>query len=54
MNFKKSEAMGNLTVYEIYKKAKKEKLTKEQYKQLLIDNNIIISIPNKNVRKSNK
>jgi hypothetical protein len=31
-----------LTAYEIFKKVRKENLTKEQYKQLLIDNGIII------------
>lgn len=34
--------MAKLTAYEIYKKAQKENLTHEQYKQLLLDNGIII------------
>jgi hypothetical protein len=34
--------MAKLTAYEIYKKAQKENLTHDQYKQLLLDNGIII------------
>jgi hypothetical protein len=41
--------MAKLTAYEIYKKAQKESLTDEQYKQLLIDNDIIIKKVNQSV-----
>lgn len=34
--------MVKLTAYEIFEKAKKENITHEQYKQLLLDNGIII------------
>jgi len=34
--------MAKLTAYEIYKKAQKDNLAYEQYKQLLLDNGIII------------
>ena len=37
--------MAKLTAYEIYKKAQKENLNHEQYKQLLLDNGIIIKEP---------
>lgn len=37
--------MAKLTAYEIYKKAQKENLTHEQYKQLLLDNGVIIKEP---------
>jgi hypothetical protein len=39
--------MEKLTAHQIWKKVQKENLTKEQYKQLLIDNGNIINPSNK-------